>query len=1003
VSAREFEFREGSSDKFWRISLDGKSTTVVFGRRGTNGQTQIKKWGSPDEARKNHDKLIAEKTKKGYVEKKVAHQVEAAAPAPAPAPAVPAVSLSVEPHLDLSPGDWAIATWRKQAAAKPASPAPFDREACDAKLRGVPSHGGDRDHLNWAGVAFAEVMSREEAHYWFLAMTPRTPKDRAARLANAKLDGRVTLKEVRAAFKAASSHISISEYVEIAQVLSNLLSPGELAELLLEGHLKAGKGHYVGADFLDGFRRWVVPRLPKADADKLRAQLRPHVTPAKWPSAAYNAAPWFVVAAALGMHNELRAVVESLPDDRFKDNDYDQQPQMVIFGLGDPALVDKHMRRLRLRLKTARQLSGWLAHTELRALEFVTDSILAARDKEECEELIAAFQAVKAPEAAGPMLRLGLQSKAPKGARAWLETNVGHAITGLTAVGAGRGALADAALEQLRDFKRSGFGSQIADAVKALPADQRKRVQVEVVDRQDLVLQPIAAKTTPAWLAKGVAAATAAKKADKKAPMPSWVTPEHLPPFAVDGRRLSDEQVAAVVAALQASTLDKPHPLITDLRKHADPASADLFVWKLCERWLGEGGSGKEKWALAAVGLLGGDASVLKLTPLVRLWPGESQHPRAVLGLEVLRAIGSDTALMQLNGIAQKLKFQGLKTKAREFMEAIAKEKGLTRAELEDRVVPDFDLDEHGHRAFDYGGRRFNFVLGPECKPMLRDDDPKGKLRDDLPEPGTKDDAEKAAAAIAEWKAIKKQIKDVAKLQADRLEQAMVTGRRWTKADFQTLVVRHPLMTNLARLLLWGVYDGKKLRETFRVTEDQECVNVDDEPFNLNTDRALGLVHPLQLDDGARQAWGQRFSDYAIIPPFPQLGRAIHRLEKGEANQRSIEREVKLPAPTLVFGLEKLGWVRGKGMDNGAFDEHSRQFPDAAVTAVVNYDGNVSYGFIHPDAELTVTGCCFVNGLRAPNGFGHGLEKKLKLGDVDPIVISETLHDLTMLASKATV
>jgi hypothetical protein len=102
-----------------------------------------------------------------------------------------------------------------------------------------------------------------------------------------------------------------------------------------------------------------------------------------------------------------------------------------------------------------------------------------------------------------------------------------------------------------------------------------------------------------------------------------------------------------------------------------------------------------------------------------------------------------------------------------------------------------------------------------------------------------------------------------------------------------------------------------------------------------------------------------------------------------------------------VFGLEKLGWTRGKGMDNGSFDEHSRQFPDADVTAVVNYDGMVSYGFIEPDEKLTVTGCCFVKGMRAPSGFGNGLNKKVKLANVDPLVISETLHDLNILASKA--
>ena len=88
------------------------------------------------------------------------------------------------------------------------------------------------------------------------------------------------------------------------------------------------------------------------------------------------------------------------------------------------------------------------------------------------------------------------------------------------------------------------------------------------------------------------------------------------------------------------------------------------FAWKLFELWHGMGAPSKDKWAMAAIGHLGGDACVLKLTPLVRDWPGESQHARAVFGLECLRAVGSDTALMALNGIAQKLKFKGLKQKA---------------------------------------------------------------------------------------------------------------------------------------------------------------------------------------------------------------------------------------------------------------------------------------------------------------------------------------------------
>ena len=74
IAPRLFEFHEGGSDKFWIIELAGKSHTVRYGRQGTDGQSKTKDFGSDDEARKSYDKLIAQKTKKGYVEAKSADE-----------------------------------------------------------------------------------------------------------------------------------------------------------------------------------------------------------------------------------------------------------------------------------------------------------------------------------------------------------------------------------------------------------------------------------------------------------------------------------------------------------------------------------------------------------------------------------------------------------------------------------------------------------------------------------------------------------------------------------------------------------------------------------------------------------------------------------------------------------------------------------------------------------------------------------------------------------------
>jgi hypothetical protein len=68
-------------------------------------------------------------------------------------------------------------------------------------------------------------------------------------------------------------------------------------------------------------------------------------------------------------------------------------------------------------------------------------------------------------------------------------------------------------------------------------------------------------------------------------------------------------------------------------------------------------------------------------------------------------------------------------------MEAIARARGLTQEQLEDRIVPDCGLDPMGKRAFDFGTRQFQFVLSPDLKPMLKDD--KGKLITSLPKPNS--------------------------------------------------------------------------------------------------------------------------------------------------------------------------------------------------------------------------------------------------------------------------
>ena len=591
------------------------------------------------------------------------------------------------------------------------------------------------------------------------------------------------------------------------------------------------------------------------------------------------------------------------------------------------------------------------------------------------------------------MLELMLGSKSPGVARAWLEENPGHAIPGLIPMAAGKGKVADAALDYLRAQKRKGREGFIRECLDIrrsrrcgeAPARGTRacrgcdpRLRREVNTR--LVAHRLRGgeEAQAARLGRGGRIAAVARR---------WPQAERRSGEVRAGGG-GQEHARCPPAARRRPQGPCRSPLARRLRLVPLRAMA-----RRGRPEQGEMGHGRARPARLR------RQRRSKLTPLIRAWPGESQHQRAVFGLECLRAIGTDIALMQLNGIAQKLSFKGLKAKATEFMERIAEDRGLSRAQLEDRIVPDCDLDERGGRIFDFGPRQFRFALGGEMKPMVRDE--AGKLKDDLPKPGVKDDAARATAAVEDWKRLKKQIREVAKVQAERLEQAMVTGRRWSPADFESLLVRHPLMIHLVRLVLWGGYDeAGKLVSTFRVTEERDYADVNEASYRLEGIARVGVVHPLHLTDEQRSAWGEIFGDYEIIPPFPQLGRAVRRIEPGLEKDTELAKgeTITVPAVTLVGILERHGWTRGIPQDAGIFHEHTKPFEGANVTAVIQYPG-IPVGDMVDWEDQDVEKCFFVPGIYSPTDYPRH-EIILPLGAVDPVVISEVLGTLGALAAK---
>ncbi|MFD0684868.1 DUF4132 domain-containing protein [Actinomadura fibrosa] len=461
----------------------------------------------------------------------------------------------------------------------------------------------------------------------------------------------------------------------------------------------------------------------------------------------------------------------------------------------------------------------------------------------------------------------------------------------------------------------------------------------------------------------------------------AWADPALLPRILTRGR---DRALPAGATRSLLNLLAATAPDVSAVRDFCDRHSLAEFSWALFERWHVLGAPTKHRWAMTQLGLLGDDTTVRRLSPLIRSWPGESATARATAALDVLARIGSDVALTHLFELTRRGKYKGLKAKAARTIDQIAAARGITPDALADRAVPDFGLDAEGTLTLDYGPRRFTVTFDQQLVPLVVE--PNGKVRKSAPKPGPKDDPTLAPAAHALFTGLRKDLRTIADQEIRRLELAMITRRSWTPDDLHALFVTHPLLGHIARRLVW-ITDGGT---AFRVAEDRTYADVHDDPFTPPPDARVSIAHPILLDD--LDTWSELFADYEILQPFEQLGRPFHRLTDDE---RTAHRLTRLEGLVLPYGKAK-GHSQGRWESLNADGEFAggwlaRRDP-TGLYVIADLTPGLDY-YMYGSGEDQE-----ISALWAGPAPSRSPENPVPLGDVDPVTMSEAIHDLTRSA-----
>ncbi|MEW2353008.1 DUF4132 domain-containing protein [Spirillospora sp. NPDC029432] len=497
--------------------------------------------------------------------------------------------------------------------------------------------------------------------------------------------------------------------------------------------------------------------------------------------------------------------------------------------------------------------------------------------------------------------------------------------------------------------------------------------------------------------AAGAIAGLLAEIAARSPEMPeagAWADPADLPRVLLSNRAhvLPPGAVRHLITMLAASSLEEPHPGLPEVRQACDAASLAEFSMAVFGQWLQHGAPGKDLWALTQLTAFDGETATRRLAPIVARWPRTGAPRWASTALGVLATIGTDRALLILDGVTRQSRYPSLRDQAGRTIRDAARRKGLSTAQLADRLVPDLGLDASGTLTLDYGRRSFTVGFDERLRAVVTG--PDGERRATLPRPGARDDAELAPAAYRRFSELRQDVQAIAAEQLRRLETAMLSRRSWSLADFRTLLVEHPLMGHLARRLLWLSREGGGSHTLFRIAEDRTFADLKDETVAFPGHATVFIPHPVELPKPVVEAWAEVFADYECLQPFPQLGREVHRLDDQEHATGRLPRFEGLRVPTgTILGLTRRDWRRGTPQDGGMVHAFSR--PLSSCDLVIELDPGIAAGTVQTFPEQTLRRVYLDDGTGEP---ADDPIDNQTFDAADPVLVSEALTDLIALA-----
>lgn len=242
-----------------------------------------------------------------------------------------------------------------------------------------------------------------------------------------------------------------------------------------------------------------------------------------------------------------------------------------------------------------------------------------------------------------------------------------------------------------------------------------------------------------------------------------------------------------------------------------------------------------------------------------------------------LGAMGTRDSLAQLAILAARVKFGTAQKCINKALSAAAVRMGVSRDEIEELAVPAYGLGTDGARREAAGEYTLELRVIPGACAALRVLTAAGKTLKSIPAAVKSEHAD----AVRELRGTIRDIDRMLAAQRERLDLLLRQNRSWPLAAWRERYLDHPLVSQVARRLIWRFGDADNLADG--AWHDGALVDLQDRPLApFNDTMKVSLWHPLNVPPDTVLAWREWLERHRVQQPFKQAHREIYLVTDAE-------------------------------------------------------------------------------------------------------------------------